>query len=149
MLQAHYIVPIISAVLGLVGAIFGVLLAHRFTSERDRSQKRREILLKNLLEIWKDLEIGSRDELDICDKKSNLENGISMLQIFGSLKQIEKTNIFVNEMASANFADTTPIMVELRNEIRSQLGLEQIDGPINWLRIKLIGNSKSRPVSAS
>ena len=116
---------IISPAFALIGAIIGALLGHKLTKERDREQRRRELVLTYLIDAWKNLETGSRDTIDIHRKSEVLEKAIADIQLFGSPEQIRMASEFAKSMTANNSANTTPLLSDLRDSLRLELNLKR------------------------
>jgi len=73
----------------VVSAAIGWIVAHLFTTKRDRQNKKREVTTTHLIEAYRVLthEINHRtlDE----PRKRKLENLLDDVQLFGSLEQIK------------------------------------------------------------
>jgi hypothetical protein len=113
----------IPAVSSLVGAIIGSAITHLLTVRRDRDQRRREFKLKYLIEAWKNLEIGSRNETDVHRKSEVLEKAVADIQLFGSPGQIEMADTWARDMVNKQKGDTTPLLKNLQDSLRQELGL--------------------------
>jgi hypothetical protein len=116
---------IVSPAFALIGAIVGALLGHRLTRERDREQRRRELVLTYLIDAWKNLETGSRDNVDIHRKSEALEKAIADIQLFGSPEQIGMASEFAKSMTANSSANTTPLLSDLRDSLRLELNLKK------------------------
>jgi hypothetical protein len=79
--------------------------------------------MRYLIEAWKNLEIGSRNETDIHRKSEVLEKAVADIQLFGSPEQIEMADKWAKDMVSKQSGDTTPLLRNLQDSLREELGL--------------------------
>ena len=119
-------------------AIFGWIIAHHFTSYRDLKNKRLELRIKYLLEIYRRLErsVGQNATRTTAD---DLETALADLQLLGDDAQVEKASIFMSEFNSEqlNGLSIGNVLIDLRNSLRRDLGLNPINRQIEHLRIKV------------
>lgn len=65
----------------------------------------------------------------------DIELFVSELQLYGTPRQINLMTIIVEEFKKPNsFVKYDDILKDLRDEIRKELDLEQVNGPVWWLR---------------
>jgi hypothetical protein len=120
-------------------SVLGWLVAHYFTDKRAKSSKKRELVLEYLINAFRVLgnEVSHR-ELNI-ERERNLENIVTDIQLFGSPKQVELAKDLSKRMANEKFCGLDDIVNDLRDTLRSELGLKKVNGNISHLRI----NSKN------
>jgi hypothetical protein len=123
--QTNLISTLTAATTGLVGLIVGAFFTHMLASRRERAQKKREFILNYLIEAWRNIYIGSQDHVDIERKAPALERGITDVALFGTPKQIEMARTIAQEIVAKGSSNTTEILNGLRDDIRSELGLEK------------------------
>lgn len=115
-------------------AIFGWVIGHFFTSQRDKQLKRRELSIEYLVNAYRILtnEVSHRTETD--ERSEKLENTLSDIQLFGTPKQVEFARQLAEEVAASGTFELDPLINNLRDNLRTELGLEPVNGNVKWLR---------------
>lgn len=82
----------------------------------------------------------------LCD----LEDAVSVLQLFGSEKEISDTIRLAKSFAGSHpeAMDIGEFISSLRNSLRRELGLSRYDGPVAQLRLTLGGEDPRSIVSS-
>lgn len=115
-------------------AIIGWVVAHKFNAERDVKNKQRELRIKHLAESYEVfIELGRN--IDILGNYREVERAISHIHLYGNTKQIELCEKFVNEIALLGNANHTELVIEIRNFIREELGLQILNTKLSLLKI--------------
>lgn len=133
MLELDYVKIIITITL----AVLGWLIAHYFTAKRDSANKRREIRLQYLINAYQIItnEISHRERSP--ERNEKLENLLSDIQLFGSDHQVELAKQLATDVAAGIGFELDPLIVSLRNDLREELNLSEINGNVKWLRFKV------------
>jgi len=86
-------------------AVFGWLAGHYFSDKRDKSNKKRELITKHLINAYSVLtnEISHRKQTSELQKK--LEGIVTEIQLFGSTEQITLAKKLANEVAAGQEFD--------------------------------------------
>jgi hypothetical protein len=131
-----------TAAVSLFSAVLGGLLAHVLSIRRDQNARRRELVTKHLIEIWRDLDAAGRprNPKDLL----KLEQVISDIQLFGSEAMIEMARNAANEMSAAQTTDTTKLLTSLRDALRAELGLQATAQKYVALRISGLANEENK-----
>ncbi len=110
-------------------AIIGWIVGHNYNSSRDFQNKRHEIQIKYLIESYRRLESGaSRGNICGSNYGGNFESAIADIQLLGSNKQAKMAKELAEDIASNNTrASTGPLLMSLRNTLRTELKLNKID----------------------
>jgi hypothetical protein len=66
----------------------------------------------------------------------DLEQAISDIQLFGTPEQIRLAQRFGEALAKAQAADLDPLLFELRNSLRKELGQKSVPGRVLWLKVE-------------
>lgn len=104
-------------------AALGWWAAHWFTSRRDLNNERRKIVVQLLLEAYRKLENASnRENIPWND----FESAIADIQLLGSLRQATLAMEFAISMGKNKTAPLDPLLLELRDSLRSELELDPI-----------------------
>lgn len=114
-------------------AALGWWAAHWFTSRRDLNNERRKIIVQLLLEAYRKLESASNRE-EAKTHWSDIESAIADIQLLGSLRQATLAMEFSTSMAKNQTASLDPILLELRDSLRSELKLSPLSKKIIYFR---------------
>ncbi|MFO8066166.1 MAG: hypothetical protein R6U11_01155, partial [Bacteroidales bacterium] len=68
------------------------------------------------------------------ERCKKLEKVVSDIQLFGNTEQINLVQNMVNEATQKDTFELDPLINELRNSLRKELGLREVDGNVKWLR---------------
>lgn len=124
------LVPLVAA---LAGGLIGGWVTHFFATRRDIAAKRREIILTNLLAALEDLD-RSNTNRDDADLKA-LERVVFKVQVFGDSKLIELAKLVTDDFVGTGSADTTALIVALRDYVRAELKLSPLASGYRYLTI--------------
>ena len=69
------------------------------------------------------------------DNNDELESAISDIQLLGTIKQAKLAEQFASEIANKSNANTDELLLDLRKDLRAELGLEQLVDEITYLRL--------------
>lgn len=136
-------------VITVLTAAVGWLSVHYFNTRRDRSIKRKEIVTAHLINAYRILthEITRRNLTK--EKGEKLESVISDIQLFGSSDQVKLAKKLTEDIISSDEFLMDDLINNLKHDLRSQLGLEHIEGNVKWLRLndnyKVTGNKDIKP----
>jgi hypothetical protein len=121
-------------VITIVVAVFGWVIGHYINSRRDVRVKRQETSTKYLIEAYRTLthEVNRRELTD--ERKTKLENLIADIQLFGSVSQIKLAKDLVEEIVKGKDYSLDPLLNSLRDDLREQLKLEEVEGNVKWIR---------------
>ncbi|EOW9093111.1 hypothetical protein ACPFUQ_003704, partial [Vibrio cholerae] len=128
----QFLFPVIVSILL---AVFGWVVGHKLTSQRDIRNKQRELRVKYLLEAYEVLMVLGRNGKILLNYKE-VERAVFIIEVFGTKEQIELTRRFTKEMAENSNSNFTELVVCIRDYIRDELGLDNIGEGINMLRIE-------------
>lgn len=120
--------------------VVGWFAAHRFSASRDRANKRRELRTERLIEVWCQLERSRVRQGG--SNLAELESAVAEVQLFGTPAQVDLVRRFATEMAANDSASPDDLLEALRDDIRNELGLASLGGPILWLRFGSNKNAK-------
>lgn len=125
---------IIKFSIGTIVIALGWLAAHYFTNRRDRIAKRRDISLEHLITAYRVLtdEISHRDSNEETLRKFELI--LTDIQLFGSQEQIALAIALIEKAEKENKISFDLLILNLRNDLRKQLGLSKVSGNIKWMR---------------
>lgn len=117
-------------------AVAGWFAGHFFSDKRDKSNKKRELTIKHLINAYSVLtnEVAHRNFT--VERKQKLECIISEIQLFGSTEQAMLAKKLANEVATGDEYELDPLINNLRTDLRVQLELQPINGNVTWLRFK-------------
>ena len=119
-------------VLAFFGAVVGALITHQFSSRRDVSNKKRELIVRNLIEAYEAFD--SSTLRDPMEEMLAVESAVAKLQLFGDQKIINLTHEFCDEMSKSGSQNIDRLMKEIRRQIRLELELPSTDSDFKILR---------------
>ena len=126
------IAAIIPLIITALVAVVGWFIVHELLISRDIKNKRIELKIKYLIEAYRRLEhILHRDNPDLKD----FESAIADIQLFGTKEQAELAREVALEFAKNRTASLDPLLGDLREDLRTLLHLEHLQGPpiiIRW-----------------
>lgn len=138
--------PLISAIVGITSAILTSFVTHRLTAKRDIENKQREQRINFLIEAFQNLSKCSNHP-NMPDVAEEVENAVTIIQLFGTVEQIDMIQRFAKELGEKQVTHSDDILLDLRNSLRHELNLEKVDGKIWWLRIKRQEQNDKRQLS--
>jgi len=66
----------------------------------------------------------------------DIESAIAAIQLFGSKNQVQLVEDFASEFSQTNSASLDPLLNSLRQDLRKELGYEQINSNLKWVRFE-------------
>lgn len=117
-------------------AVAGWIVGHYFTNKRSISAKRKDLVSEFLVNTYRSLanEVSHRDYG--VERNVKIESLLSDIQLFGSVHQINLARAMADEVASEASFDLDPLINDLRDSLRKELGLKTVTGNIQWLRFE-------------
>ncbi|WP_413616368.1 hypothetical protein MRB56_08730 [Halomonas cupida] len=124
----------ISTIVAVSVAVVGWVTGHKLNGNRDIRNKQRELRVRYLTDAYHTfMELGRN--VDILKNYKDVEKAIYFLHLFGTPKLIELCNSFVEDLTTTNKSNQTEMVLEIRDLIRDELGLEQVDRQFKLLKI--------------
>ena len=115
--------------------MFGWFVTHRFNSDRDHDNKKREVRINYLTEAYFLLEdVFCRHGKDIIDRLPKLEKAIATIQLLGTDKQRNMAKKLAFSVANKQDADIEPLIQNLRKMLRDELDLPDANETVTYLR---------------
>ncbi len=116
-------------------AITGWCVVHFFSAKRDQENKKREIRVQYLIEAFRLLANASQRKPEpnsqyFCD----MESAVADIQLLGTESQVENLNIFLKEFASEGKGSLDNLLSDLRDDLRHELKLLEIEEKVRWFR---------------
>jgi hypothetical protein len=121
MIELKYIVPVITAILGLIGG-------HFFSNKRESEKRRKEMRIEYLVDAFRKLERGSSPTAnDYSD--GDFESAISDIQLLGNGKQVLLAHKFCEAASSGDGNLLQDLLENIRFELRAELALPKEELP--------------------
>lgn len=121
-----------------VVAILGWIAVHNFARKRDFENKKNELRIKYLVEVWRKLiQIANRVATNENDRKENtaaLNEILADIQLFGTQRQVELIKNVLGNVTKLGKVSLDDLLDDLRRDLREQLKLEKIDGQVHFFR---------------
>jgi hypothetical protein len=116
-------------------ALVVVALTHFFTVSRETAGRRREQRIGYLVAAYRGLS-KANNHPRLWEVANDLEQAISDIQLFGTPQQIKLAQHFSEELGKTQVADLDPLLTELRNSLRNELGQKAVPGRVLWLKVE-------------
>jgi len=78
----------------------------------------------------------------------DMESAIADIQLFGTKRDIELVYSFLTEFAQRGQATLDPLLLELRNRLRDELGYEEVAENVRWFRPEGSPDIDAQPLNA-
>lgn len=128
--------------IGVVIAVVGWVVGHRFNARRDLAASRREIINGYLIDAYRKLNqfacVVASGSAGSSSMAENLTSAIGDIQLFGTPAQINLAREFSEQLATQKSVPTvllTELLQRLRRTLRAELRLEATDVPIAHLLV--------------
>ena len=121
-----WILPFGTILSAFVVAI-GWVIAHILNSQKDFRNKKREIRVSFLMEAYQTIASSANRETTEEEQKA-FENAVEKIQFLGTKEQLK---LLTQGIESRNF---TPLLEEMRNDIRNEFKLESVPKGIKHFR---------------
>jgi hypothetical protein len=119
----------------VVVAVFGWFIGSGLNASRDQTNKRREIRLQYQIETYRRLALASQRKPEPGSKYfRDLEAAVADVQLFGTESQIREVGKFLDEWKAQSRGETDELLVDLRNDLRKELGQPPVPGNVRWFR---------------
>ena len=110
----------------------GWIIAYRLNSRKDYTNKKREIRIQFLIEAYKAIAASANREDMSVEEKKEFEAAIEQIQFLGTVRQV---NLLVGGTSTRDF---TPLLEELRKEVRKESKLDPVEEGIKHFRFNEI-----------
>jgi uncharacterized membrane protein YgcG len=118
---------IASLVLAIILLAIRIFVMLRIQQRRQRENRQEAERLRSLVAVYRSL-AGSFSP-GTSEHAIQMEEALSEVVLFGSLRQVELAVQCINQLKSGEPPEYQELVIELRGELRTQLGLEPI--PLN------------------
>lgn len=115
-------------------ALAVVALAHYFNLQRENASRRREQRIGYLVAAYRGLS-KANNHPRLWQVADELEQAISDIQLFGTPEQIRLAQHFGEQLGRTQAAELDPLLTELRNSLRKELGQKAVPGRVLWLKV--------------
>jgi len=124
--------PIIIAVVILIPT---TIFAYWQVKKNDFENKKREIVLNYQIEVYRKLALAvQRDPIKGSQYFRDLESAVADIQLFGTKTQNETLQKFLDQWQKESMGDLDSILSDIRDELRKELGFEEIKERVKWFR---------------
>jgi hypothetical protein len=132
--KVNYSFQLMQVVVPALVALAVVTLTHLFSTHRDRANKRREQRIGYLVSVFRGLS-KANNHPRLYEVADEVEQAVVDIQLFGTPEQVRLAQVFATQLGKTQEADLDPLLIELRNSLRHELGRKRVTGNIVWLRI--------------
>lgn len=121
--------------------ILGWFVAHQFNTNRDQTNKRRDLRVQYLLDAYRRLESAANRPEAGKENQDSFESALADIQLLGTKLQIEELmKFFAGWNLSGGRGNINPLLELLRTHLRKELDLE-----INVPEIKIFRFENRHP----
>jgi len=123
----------------LLVTIVGWYILHFFSGKRDFKNKKKEIRINYLIEVWRKLnDVSNREKTKVKQTKriEATEQIVADIQLFGTKKQVELIEKILAGLKEQPQISLDDLLDDLRQSLREELGLDKITGKVHFFRIK-------------
>ncbi|MGZ8218661.1 hypothetical protein [Methylomagnum sp.] len=106
-----------------VVAVIGWFAAHQFNVYRDRQNKRRDLRVQFLLEVYRRLESAANREAKTEAQMLAFESAVADIQLLGTPEQVAATVSYLRQHAAGRRAQIDEVFRLLRRDLRKEIGL--------------------------
>lgn len=112
--------------------IIGWIVLYYLAIKKNKRIKKKEITTEYLIEALRRFEKASNR----TDNKylNEIETAIADIQFFGTKQQIILAQEFVEEFSKTKKGNSLELIIELRESLRKELGLERVPNKFRFLR---------------
>src|SRR5262245_30743170 len=105
-----------------IGAFVAAILAHRFTSRRDQTNRRSDVRIQYLLEAYRAISSSVGRDLEGNDEDARtLERGLSDIQLMGSRSQANLAAEVAEGLEAKGEVAAKKLLCALRGDLRDEL----------------------------
>jgi hypothetical protein len=101
---------------------------------RDRANKRRDLRVQYLIEAYRRLATATERKETNAEYFAELDSALVDVQLFGSTEQIAAAQKFARQLAEHRAAQLSELLASLRDDLREELKLQRVEGPLVVLR---------------
>jgi hypothetical protein len=125
---------LISVIIAIAGWIFGNYLS----SQRDQTNKRRELCVQYLHEAYQNLmDAACYSPIEEQENTFRLITKASAnIQLFGNEEQIQMDKEFNKDYPTDKTVSLDKLIISLRDDLRKELGLSQTEKKLHWFKVK-------------
>ena len=128
---------------GVVLAVVGWVIGHRFTSERDVKNSQRAIRVRALAEAYTALVrsgtdgvlIKREEDRSITNGAKPVQDAIALIHLYGTQEQSALASKYAGQMEKEGGGEVTELVNALRKDIRESLGGSDIEGQPHYLKV--------------
>jgi hypothetical protein len=133
MIELKYIIPIVIAILVLIGG-------HFLVSKRESDKRKKEMRVGYLVEAFRKLEKGASPPANDYSA-GDFESAISDIQLFGSSSQVKLAHNFCEAASKGDGSLLQDLLENIRTELRKELALpDEVLPKINPFRVSATAN---------
>ena len=119
---------IISSIIIIISWAVG----HWLNDKQELHNKKREVRIKYLIDAYRSIaSAANRCNQASKEQKFQIESAVGDIQLLGNKRQVDA----LKKMEEQYKNDFTEVLMELRNELRQELDLEEIKEPFTFYRM--------------
>ena len=121
MIEWKYVIPIVTAIAGLIGG-------HFFTNRRESLKRKKEMRIEYLVNAYRKLEKGA-SPTSADYSAGEFESAISDIQLFGSGEQVILAHRFCEAASKGDGSLLQELLENIRKELREELEVKNSNLP--------------------
>jgi hypothetical protein len=126
--------PLVTLLIPTAVAVASWFIGSWLSVRRDRANKRRDLRVQYLIEAYRRLATATEREETGAAYFADLDSALVDVQLFGSADQIAAAQKFAKQLADHRAAQLSELLASLRDDLREELKLESVEGPLVVLR---------------
>ncbi|MBI5249434.1 MAG: hypothetical protein HY912_08060 [Desulfomonile tiedjei] len=119
-------------------------IKHEYEKTLDILRKRRDTRVTYLIEAYRRLESAANRPLTETTAR-NVESALADMQLFGTPRQVELAQQCIEYFAKHQGVEMNSLLADLRKDLRSELDLQSVDGPLAHICIHLHDSTQQNP----
>ena len=130
-------IGVLPATIAALVAILGWYIAHYFSLRREIAAEKRKMQVVFLLEAYRRLEdAGHRSLHKGSEHIAKIESALADIQLLGTPEQVTLAQDFMMKFSENGTGTFDALLRSLRQTLRHELDLEDVDEKLKFLRIK-------------
>jgi hypothetical protein len=126
--------PLVTLLIPTAVAVASWFIGSWLSERRDRANKRRDLRVQYLIGAYRRLATATERKETDAAYFADLDSALVDVQLFGSADQIAAAQRFAKELAEHRAAQLTELLASLRDDLREELKLNRVKGPLVVLR---------------
>ncbi|WP_237232647.1 hypothetical protein [Rothia nasisuis] len=131
---------IASIIISLLSGLLASIVVHILTAWNERKKERRDQRIEFLISAYRKLSDVANRENRSLEQTQGLEEALSDIMLLGEQEEIEAARQFMLQISSSQNregGDLKKVIIALRNSLRKQLGLSELNVTDDLLLLRM------------